>query len=736
MNSVLQPVTTMNKETDEGYEGPNGTIAPQLLRYWQSVLRWRWVILGIIAACIILGLLITLILPTLYTATAQIEIERDQKQITNVQGLDPGSNAEDLEFYATQYSLLVARPVLERVAARLDLLNNAEFFAAHGIDPEDAYEGKLGLTEVQRREQLQRMVIETLEDNVNIDPVRTSRLVDIEYTSRSAEISSAIANEWADAFIRVSMDRQVESTADARDILEERLAGLRERVEAAERDVIAYASEKDIVNLDRVRDDAGRSVETRTLAATNLEALNVELNQARSARIEAQSRLTENGGITSESVLSPTLAALRERKANLEADYARLMVNFEPNYPEAVSLRKQVETLNNAIEREQSRISASRGESFREALEREQRLAARVEEEKQRLDQQQLASIRYAVLQRERDTNRQLYDALLQRYKEIGVAGNVGVSNISVVEPAIVPEDPSFPSIPLNMAIALVLGMMLSAGTVIVLEHIDEGIREPAEVKPLLGLPLLGYTPLVKGEVLQELADTKSHYVESNFAIQANLSFATTRGFPASLTVASTGPNEGKSSLTFALATILGKLGRRVLLVDADMRSPSIHEFIDAANLKGFSNYLAGDDQWQAMVQQTRFKGLDVLLTGPIPPSAAQLLSGDRLRHFVESARAEYDHVIIDSPPVMGLTDGPILSRATEGCVFVIRANSTPLRGIRTAIDRLRETQVNVFGAVLTHYDEEQSGYGYGYGYGYGDKTATDSAEELSGPFA
>ena len=697
-----------------------GFFPPALLQYWQGVLRWRWIIGGIIATCFVLGLVATLLMSPRFTARAQLEITREQKQITNVQGLDSADAGQDLEFYATQYSLLIARPVVLRVVRDLRLVSSQEFFEAHGLEDAVNDENVLAFPGKTRREKLERLVVDTLLKNVSISPVRTSRLVDISYTSRSPELSAKVANAWAKAFISTSMDRQFASTADARNFLEQRLGTLRQKLEESERQAVTYASAQGIINLDKARGENGKTEATRTLAASDLEALNSALNQAVSSRISAQSRVGAKGDVTPESVTSLGLANMRNRRAELASQYSGLMVLYEPGYPAAVEIAQQIRTLDAEMARETSRISGSRQLEYREATARESDLRRQVTDLKARLDGQQRAGIQLAIYQREADTNRQLYDALLQRYKEIGVAGIVGASNIAIVETAETPDKPSAPSLLLNLVLALLIGGVLAGITAFVLEHVDEGLREPSQVQPLLNLPLLGQTPMVDGDVISELKDTKSHYYEAYFSIQSNLSFTTNHGFPRSMTVASTRSGEGKSSTSLALAVILGRTGKRVLLVDADMRSPSIHEMVSAENAKGLSNYLAGEDNWLEFVQETDFKGVEIIAAGPVPPSAAELLSGDRLQPLIQSVLSKYDHIVIDSPPVMGLTDAPVLSRAVEGCVFVVQHDSAPLRGIRTSIDRLRMVKAHVFGVVLTKMNNKRSGFGYGYGYGYG----------------
>ena len=699
-------------------------LPPILIQYWNTVLRWRWLMMGILAACIVLGVAVTLLMAPLYTAKTQLQIDRQQKQITNVEGLDAEVAGQDLEFYATQYALLEARPLAERVASELNLFEDPAFYTAHGLNPDIIEEEVPNKTAAQLDEERRRLVVKTLLETVVISPIRLSKLVDVNYTSRDPTLSARIANQWASAFIDLSVERQFASTADARTFLEERLATLRERLEDSERQVVLYGSQTGIVTLDQIRDPNGRTVANRTLTGANLEQLARELNEATAARIEAETRARTAGDSTAEAVSSNTLASLRRERAVLASEYAKVQVQFAPEYPAVIELKQQLAALDDSIAFETARISQARSREYSEAVQRENELKAKVNTLKGDLDSQNQANIQYAIFQREADTNRELYDALLQRYKEIGVAGTVGVNNIAIVEPAIAPDKPSSPKLLVNMAIALLLGLGLAAATAFALEQVDEGIREPGQVEPVLRLPLLGITPKVdEDNVLEELHDVKSSYYDAYFSIRSSLAFSTSHGFPKSITVSSTRPGEGKSSTAMALATVLGRTGKRVLLVDADLRSPSIHGYYGASNESGFSNYLAGNGDWASLIQETDQQNVVIISAGPVPPSAAELLSGDRLNQFVREGLLQFDHIVIDSPPVLGMTDAPLIARAVEGVIYVVQSAGPAARGIRASIKRIQMVNAHIFGVILTKVESRSNGYGYGYGYGqrYGD---------------
>jgi len=331
-------------------------------------------------------------------------------------------------------------------------------------------------------------------------------------------------------------------------------------------------------------------------------------------------------------------------------------------------------------------------------------------------------SIQYNIYQRDVDTNRGLYDSLLQRYKEIGVAGGVGINNVSVVDTAEVPGAPSSPIIWLNLGVALVFGTLLGCGLALIFEQLDETISDPNDVPKILGVPLLGTVPqLPRDEDPVEAAqDPKSPLVEAYLSIQTNLEFATEHGVPYTIAVTSSRPAEGKSTTAFTLAKLLARAGRKVVLIDGDMRSPSVHGLLDLPNQAGLSNYLAGGSQVDQLLQSGGNPGLAVITAGPKPPNAAELLAGSGLARLLVELRQQFDHVVIDAPPVMGLADAPIITGQVEGVLFAVQANGTSINLMKSAMLRLQAAHAPVIGAVLTKFAEKNSYFGYGYGYDYG----------------
>ncbi|MEA1014471.1 GumC family protein [Sphingosinicella sp. LY1275] len=699
---------------------------PLVTRYLRILKRWRWLILGATAVAAILGLIITLLMTPQYTAEATLEIQRESYRIVQVEGVEPEGKSVDMEFYQTQYGLLKARSLAERVARDLRLHESASFFEMFGEDKvADAINGsKTAVVPPGVRDERIRRAGEILLDNVAITSNRMSRLVDVEFTSPDAAFSAQVVNAWTRHFIETNLARRFEATSYARNFLESRLRELRQRLEESERMQVAYAARKGIINLPSTTSapgTAGGSVTERPLVADNLSAINQELNEAIAERTKAQSRLAGAGGRTTEALTNQAITELRTRRAELAAERAKMLTQFEPGYPPAQALANQIRELDQAIAREEGRVSSTLQATYAAAAAREASLKARVDSLRGDLLDLRGRTIQYNIYQREVDTNRQLYDALLQRYKEIGIAGGVGVNNISVVDVAEVPELPSSPNLVLNVLLALLIGAAVGGGSAIALEQIDEAISDPSDVERALGLPLLGAIPKMStDDWLAELEDRKSPVVEAYLSAQTSLSFTTDHGVPRSLTVSSTRPAEGKSTTSYALARSLARTGRRVILVDADMRSPSLHHFFDVHNAKGLSNYLAGDDDLAGLTNTDFPHGVALMTAGPPPPNAAELLTGDRISLLIEQLLTTFDNVIFDVPPVMGLADAPLIATKVEGAVFVIESHATRTSMARVAIGRLQDAQARVVGVLLTKFESKRAHYGYGYDYGYG----------------
>lgn len=711
-----------------------GERVPAIRQYLRIAMRWRYVILGVTGACLLLGLIVTLLMTPKYTAETTVEISRESSKITDFQGVEREASVADQEFYQTQYGLLRARSLAERVATVLRFVDDPKFFELFRASTEaPAFQVVNGRYPASGRATRLRVAGQVLLDQMTVAPTRLSRLVAIRFTSPDAALSARVANAWAENFIQTNLERKAQATSYGRNVLQRQLSQLKDRLDQSQRQLVGYASAERIINLPGVSGD-GKTTSERSIVADDLAALNASLAQATADRIQAQARYDQagRGGASTEALRNQAINSLRQRRAELAADYQRLMTQFEPGYPAAQAIQSQINQLDRSITREEGRVSGSIQADYREAADREQALRRKVEELKGSYLDLRRRSIQYNIYQQEVDTNRALYDGLLQRFKEIGVAGGVGVNNIAIVDPADIPQKPSSPKLLINIAVALLAGVALGGLVAFALEQIDEAIADPGEVERRLGLPLLGAVPkLDSGTPKEALLDRKSDMVDAYLAIQTNLGFTTEHGVPRSLAVTSTRPAEGKSTTALALATMLARSKRRVILVDGDMRSPSVHYLGGVDHDHGLSNFLAGQDEIPPLTFQMVDLGFDAMSAGPIPPNAAELLTGNRLPLLIERLLQSYDHVVIDSPPVMGLADAPLIASRVEAVVYAVESHGIRSSLVKTALNRLASANAHIVGGVLTKFEVTKAHYGYGYEYGYGygrDRAAEEKA--------
>lgn len=678
---------------------------------WRIVAKWWWLITGIAVACLLAAIVISLMITPLYRAQATIEVNPEGVQVVGKQvGEVQPEAANSREFLNTQVGLLKSRSLAERVARSTNLANNEALFDQDV--PRQAREGAAA---------------GMVQGSVTIAPQRDSSLIGIAIEGANPELAARLANAYADNFIQSNMERRYEATSYARNFLQQRIAAVKGRLEQSERQLVAYAQKQGIITLSVDTGGTGSVRQEQSIDAATLIQTNNALAAARSDRIAAEQRFRQAAGAQSQvaAISDPTVQGLGQQRAALEAQYQQKLALYKADFPEMVQLRSQIDSLGKEIARQRSSVSGSTSNNLRAdyqaALARENALQAKVNEGKAGLMALRERSIQYTILQREVDTNRSLYDALLQRFKEVGVAGGVGANVVSVVDRAQVPGGPFKPNLPLNIMIGLAIGLLLGLGTAFSIEWIDDTIKTPDDVGTKLGLASLGVIPGVgKGlAVREQLEDPRSQVSEAYQSVRTALQFSTDHGVPRSLLITSTRASEGKSSTALALAQTLASLGASVLLIDADLRKPTFRG--PSSTSQGLSSLLAGSDKVAECVHPTQMERLFLLPSGPIPPNPAELLASGRFKEILDEAMQRFDHIIIDSPPVLGLADAPMLASSTEGTLMVIEAGAIRRAAALNAVNRLRASEARLMGAILTKFNALKVGYGYGYGYGYGE---------------
>ncbi len=677
---------------------------------WRVVTKWWWLIAAITFVCVVTAVVLSLLVQPEYRARSTVEVNREGVQVVQT-GEVQTMNIGDREFLTTQAGLLRSRALAERVARSLNLAANPAYFA-----PETP--------RAVREDQAAGLV----QGSVQINPIRDSRLIEITVESTDPELAARIANAYGEAFIQSNLERRFEANSYARNFLEQRLATVRRKLEDTERQLVAYAQQQGIVSLtiDSGSGQSGRS--EQSIDAASLTNLNGSLSQARAERIAAEQRYRKVGSSQAAAAVltHPTIQQLTSQREDLQAQYQERLGIYQPDYPVMAQMRARIQALDKAIRQTSSAVAGNSGNSLRSeyqaAVGRERQLQAKVNELKAGLLNLRGRSIQYTILQREVDTNRALYDSLLQRFKEVGVAGGLGASIVSVVDRAQVPGAPFKPNLPFNLALGLIAGLLLGFGAAFALEWMDDTIKTPDDVTGKLGIPALGVVPVADKEAsLQEqLADPRSQISEAYQSIRTALQFSTDHGLPKSLLITSTRASEGKSSTALALAQILAKLEKSVLLIDGDLRKPTFRG--PAGSDTGLSSLLAGSDGLKQAIQPTEHEGLYLLPAGQIPPNPAELFASGRVSAILEQATSMFDYVVVDGPPVLGLADAPLLAFNCEGTVMVVESGSIRRAAALNAVKRLRAAEARIMGGILTKFSATKSGYGYGYGYGYGDE--------------
>ena len=718
--------------TDERRDSDPGEI--DLLAYWRVLMKRRRLIASILAACVAFSLLITLMTQPLYRASAMMQIEKEGPPIVASQSGGNYSSGWDPEFLTTQIALLRSRALAERVAnemnfseATLASLNDpgwiGRVMALVRPAPKVKAAESSDASGPKRAEALLKQATGIIRGGLSVQPVQETRLVNLSFDSPDPNFSARVVNAIAEGFIASSLEARLGTTSYAKTYLEDQLAQTKTKLEQSERKLVDFAQKEGLVSTG----EAGTS-----LATQNLTDLNGDLAAAQSQRIRAEARWRQaagGGAMPADMLAASGIGGLQSQLGALQTQYQQKLQLFKPEYPEMQQLKGQVEEVKRQIAAEQGSIRASVKAEYSAAMSQENMLKNQIGSLRTQALDVDGRSIEYTILKRETDTNRQLYDSLLQRFKEVGAAGDVRSNNITIVDRA----QGGFrfkPNLLTNLLLGILAGLALGFLTAIVLEFLDDSLKTPEDIEQKLRLAVLGIIPKLaaKDSVASASSDPRSSFSEAYRSVRTTLQFATDHGVPRSLLITSPSAGEGKSTTALALARNLAQVGKRVLLVDSDLRNPSLHKILGLKADVGLSNLLAGGSTLANALQHTDDERLHVLLAGPLPPNPAELLSGTKFVSMLTVAAQHYDQIIIDGPPVLGLADAPILSNCVESTLLVISSANTRTSTAQAALKRLISARGRVIGALLTKYDPKSAGFGYGYGYkydayySYGDK--------------
>lgn len=673
-------------------------------------------ILGVALATMMLGVILAMLTTPRYMASAMLQFDPGATDRLNPdkngdRGRASRSNQEQM---ATQIGLLYSDSLARRVVQDLNL----------GALPE--FGGETG-TLTQRTDRAAAAV----GGMVSAAPINASLLIRVTAVSGDPAMAARVANGLAQAHIALSIERKYDASSYARKFLADQLARSKSSLEDSERALNAYAIDAGIFRQSS-KDSAGKEVSGGSLQQANLEKLNTALKQAEIDRITAQQRYLKYE-VAYSSETSGTVATLVQQRATLQAEYNEKLGLYRPDYPAMRELKAKIDRLDMEISAERGRLSGSRraelyGE-YKAAVQIEAEIRQKVAEAKGEVVVDRNRSIQYNILQRETDTNRALYDALLQRYKEVGVSAGIGQSELSLIDQAKAPDGPFRPRPLVNAVAGLLAGLALGIALAIARSLLFDTVTDARDVRSKLKLPLLGSIPVEPDGLapMAALADRKSELSEAYHAVRTALKFSSPAGMPKTLLITSSRPGEGKSTSAFAIAKSMANLGSKVLLIDADLRNPTFAS--TRKNGDGFGNLLTSEKPISSAIEKTTTENLSLLPTGRFSESEVELLSSNRLPSLIEEAANNFELVVIDGPPILGLADAPLLASVAQATVLVIESGGTRTNDLQDMIQRLNDADASICGVILTKVVQNRTQYGYGY-YDYTKARKDDGSDE------
>jgi succinoglycan biosynthesis transport protein ExoP len=715
-----------------------------LLDYWQTIKRHRWLI-GICALAIFLcSALYTFTRVPLYTAEATLLIERKTPQFLKVQ--DTRSDLIDIydDFYKTQYEILKSSSIAERVVRDEGLQNNPVFTGSNkkaGFIAEMWQHLKKwseGFTPAKPKNNstvdTSSWLVKSYLGKLEVKPVKGTSVVGIRFTTPDPQLSARLANAHVSAYRRYGIDLRSQTNDEAAVFLQEKLIELRERVAQSEAALNSYRKNKGIISVDT----------KENIVVDRLADLNKSLTSAEIDRVTLEAQVRSIKGRNYDEVPavrgSASINALKAELSKSEADYVVLAKEFKAGYPPLDTLKARIEEIRSRMEYEIQKEVKAIETAYAAAKNKETQLRATMEEQKKATLDLKDSAVQYTVLDREVDTNRQLYDGVLQRLKEIGVAADARNSNVYVLSKAEPSLSPASPNVRRYLMLGLFLGLVGGMGLALLLEQLDNTFKSPEEVERYVRLPNLavmpdfalinngnthGYISRLINSVKSELPTKKSSdehrqlvldhrplslVVEAYRSLRSSVLLSQAGGPPQTVLFASAACAEGKTTTVVNTAVMFAQMGIRVLIIDADLRSPACHRLLKMENNAGLVEILTGQVVWQYAIKPAPTENLFLMSSGSLPPNPAELLGSTNMHDLLQQLREHYEFIFVDSSPVMAVTDAVLVSTIVDGTVLVIDRN-TPKALLRKARIRLSTPHTKILGTLLNRVDIRNGEY-------------------------
>ena len=702
--------------------------------YWLILTKQRWTIIAFAAVVLILTTIATFKTTPIYEAVGRIAINRESADALPFK--DSASNPTTDEDYTiameTQVRILHSDNLAMRVIRKLGLDNNPSFT---GVSKPQTPSGELPTTSPSIDTREETKLIDTFRGGLKVATVSNTRIIEIHYENPNPRLAADIVNGIVSSFIEQNYQTKFESAMQTSDWLSRQLADLKLKVETSQEKLIRFQREKGIVGID----------EKQNLTTSKLDELSRELTATEADRIQKEANYelaaTGNPELMARSP-SEMLGHLRERESTLKQEYALLKTQFGANYPKVVEIKNQLDQVEGDINTEVKRMATQIKNEYLAAQQRENMVLARMEEQKREANELNQNAIEFNILKRDVDANRQLYEGLLQKLKEASLEAGLHSNNIRVVDSARVPLSPTSPNIPRNIGLGVILGLCGGVGLAFLLESLDNTVRTAEQAELASGLPTLGVVPqflradaprlqpaklnLASGDSTTRRAELiaqlrpNSEAAECYRSLRTSILLSALDSPPKVLLVTSPLPQEGKTTTSVNCAIVLAQRGSRVLLVDADLRRPGVHRAFGFDRKGGLSTVLAGSTPIESVIKSyPDVPNLSILPAGPPPPHPAELLDASKMRSLIAEWRKEYDHVIIDTPPALSVTDPVILSVEADSIILVIRSGKTTKDALRRAGELLWQVNARVMGIVVNGIDLGSPDHYYYY---YGAK--------------
>jgi len=667
---------------------------------YHILVKRKWIPIACLMSFPAIALIASMKATPLYKATAQIEIEKEDTKLLSFQEVVQ-VDTSNVDYYNTQYKILKSRSLAEAVAAKLKAAGNPQ-------DRNLTRDAVLGMTK--------------------IEPVRNSRLVDVIAESPFPEQAARVANSLAKSHIEQDLNKKVESIRSASDKLGEELTKAKTRLDEAEKKFTDYKEKNNIVSLN----------EKQNLVLEELSNLNEAAATARTERVRKEARYTQLKSFSVEQlrheeevVNNIQIQDLKKKELTAVQNVDSLAKRYGEKHPNMISARSELARLREAIKVQIPKVVEEVKNSCEKAKSQEEQLVQAVEKKKQEVIEFTRRVNQYESLSREVETNKKLFDEILNRTRETDFSQRTEKSNIRIVDKADVPKSPFKPRTKLNLILAIAAGLIVGCGGAFFIEHLNDKVESPEDIEGFLAKPFLGAVPIITDNRYDEVEEKariahlspESTVSEAYKTLLAGIHYSTSVNGIKTILVTSAGPSEGKTTTLTNLGISAAQNGRKVLLVDSDIRKPSIHRIFGLRKDIGLTDYLIGEAGLGHIVQETDIPNLSVIARGTSSPNPSGLISSERMKEFVELVKDKFDLILFDSPPCTVMADPLILANLMDAVVSVSQSGRFSRKMVGRGLDLLDGVNANVLGVVLNEVKERDRRYYYyyyGYSYYYG----------------